>query len=189
MLNVLILNNVLKNVKLVLGPLCAYSNCIKGTCVITTTCSQKIECTNEDLSQCVVPKICAKCKEGYSPSCAQAACENGQCKTIMPCTIYVEPTTSASPNGLCTQDSECPRNKFCATKCPTGTTPRCESAKCVDGKCIAIKPCSQRICKTQATCQYNKLNCAVCGKGYGPKCEQPACSSGVCSILPPCSKK
>ncbi|CAF3020210.1 unnamed protein product [Rotaria sp. Silwood2] len=170
-------------------PLCATGKCVNNICQIILPCSQKVECTPEDLSQCITPQICDQCLLGYSPPCAQAACENDQCKTIMPCDIFVESTTTIPPIHTCTRNEECSHHKSCVTKCTNDTTPLCASAECIDGKCTDIKPCSQRICKTRAKCPYNKRNCLICPKGYEPTCEQSVCSYGVCSIVPPCSKK
>ena len=173
-----------------LGPLCATGHCIGGQCVITLPCSQKPQCTENDVSQCAVPKICGLCKEGYSPACAQAVCENGQCRTIMPCTIYTDiSTTTPTPGSACNYSSQCPRINDCVRKCPVGTSPRCTTAKCINGQCTYIKPCSQRPCQTRATCPYSKNNCVTCVPGYGPRCEQPACIGRICSIVPPCSNK
>ncbi len=171
------------------GPLCASAKCVDGKCQIIAPCSQKPQCTNQDLSQCAIRLVCVDCKQGLSPPCTQVTCENGQCKEILPCSISSESTTTTSPTNICTRSSECPRPESCVLKCDNGTTPRCASAKCVNGKCVSIKPCSQLICKTQATCPYNKGICVPCPFGYGPGCEQAVCSCGICSIIPPCSKK
>ena len=174
------------------GPLCAFSNCIKGKCVVTYPCSQKPQCTVDDTSQCVVPQICAKCVQGRSPPCAQASCVKGQCETISPCSISTDVSTKATgttPADACTRSSECPRSQLCRATCDTGTKPLCASAACVNGQCIPIAPCSQRICKTAATCPVSKRPCVRCAAGLGPSCEQAVCSCGVCSLVPPCSKK
>ncbi len=170
------------------GPSCASAKCVDGECQYTTPCSQKTQCTDKDLSQCGVRLSCLDCKIGLSPPCTQVTCVNGQCKVTLPCSISSETTTTPEPN-TCTTSSECPRTKICAVNCTDGTSPLCASAKCVNGKCISIAPCSQRTCKTRATCPYNKKNCAPCPYGYGPGCEQAACSCGICSIVPPCSKR
>ncbi len=173
------------------GPLCASAKCVNGTCQTISPCSQKPVCTNKDLSRCPVPRICALCIKGRTPSCAQATCENGQCKIISPCSISTSaiPSTSTKSSTTTAECGECPHPEYCVGKCSNNTIPLCASAQCVNGKCIIITPCSERICKTRATCSYNKHNCAKCTKGYGPGCEQAACSQGICSIVPPCSKK
>ena len=193
-------------------PLCAYSRCIGGQCVVTAPCSQKTRCTDQDVSQCIVPQFCADCVIGLSPGCAQASCENGQCKVIAPCSIGISTLTkkTATPRTMvtrtmitrttkkitistpingCTSSSQCVRPSLCVANCSDGMTPLCPSAKCVEGKCIAIAPCSQRTCKTSATCPFTVGRCAACIKGYGPACEQAACNCGVCAVVPPCSEQ
>jgi hypothetical protein len=146
------------------GPLCASAKCVDRKCQIISPSSQISQCTDKDLSQCVVPDICTECKPGYSPPCVQVVCENGQCREIMPCTTVVKPMTTVPLTDICTSDSQCSRLKICVVKYTIGTTPVCASEKCVNGKCINIKPCSQQICKARATCPYNKRNCAECQK-------------------------
>ncbi|CAF1054204.1 unnamed protein product [Rotaria sp. Silwood1] len=170
-------------------PLCAIGKCVNNICQTILPCSQNFECTTEDLSQCVTSQICAQCSLGYSPTCAQATCENGQCKTIMPCSIFIESSTTVFPIDTCTRDDDCFHLQSCVDECSNDTAPLCTSVECVNGKCIDIKPCSQRICNTQATCPYNQQNCLTCPEGYGPTCEQSVCSHSICSIIPPCSKQ
>ena len=184
-----------------LGPLCTFSNCINGQCRITAPCSQKLQCTDKDTSQCIVSPICAGCHPGYSPGCSEASCENGQCKVISPCSIFdgsskttttprtmITSTTATQPN-TCTNNKQCIRSRVCVPQCSPRTKPTCASARCVDGRCIQIPPCSQRICKTKATCPFNANNCRRCPVGFKPRCEQAACNRGVCSIILPCSGK
>ncbi|CAF3911748.1 unnamed protein product [Rotaria magnacalcarata] len=172
-------------------PLCALSKCINGQCVVTNPCSQKIECTDKNVSQCVSHMICARCLSGLGPLCTQITCENGLCKTISPCSIRLNSTTATTklPGETCTSDAGCPHSQLCKAQCPNGTGPLCASSKCVNHKCIAIPPCSQRYCKILTQCPYKSDNCAPCPKGYEPVCEQPDCSLGVCSVILPCSKQ
>ncbi|CAF2056074.1 unnamed protein product [Rotaria magnacalcarata] len=172
-------------------PLCALSKCINGQCVVTNPCSQKIECTDKNVSQCVSHMICALCLSGLGPLCTQITCENGLCKTISPCSIRLNSTTATTklPGETCTSDAGCPHSQLCKAQCPNGTGPLCASSKCVNHKCIAIPPCSQRYCKILTQCPYKSDNCAPCPKGYEPVCEQPDCSLGVCSVILPCSKQ
>ncbi|CAF2029421.1 unnamed protein product [Rotaria magnacalcarata] len=172
-------------------PLCALSKCINGQCVVTKPCSQKIECTDKNVSQCVSHMICALCLSGLGPLCTQITCENGLCKTISPCSIRLNSTTATTklPGETCTSDAGCPHSQLCKAQCPNGTGPLCASSKCVNHKCIAIPPCSQRYCKILTQCPYKSDNCAPCPKGYEPVCEQPDCSLGVCSVILPCSKQ
>jgi hypothetical protein len=170
------------------GPSCASAKCVDGKCQIIAPCSQKPQCTAQNLTQCGVRFVCLDCKIGLSPPCTQVTCVNGQCKVVLPCSISSGSTTTPATN-TCTRSGQCPHPEICVRKCVSGTSPRCASAKCVNGKCVQINPCSQRICKTQATCPYNKNNCVPCPYGYGPGCEQAACSCGICSIISPCSKR
>ena len=169
-----------------LGPPCAFGKCINGKCVITLPCSQKIRCTVDDVSQCIVPPICADCLEGYGPGCAEATCKDGECRIISPCSI--PPTTTSAPQ--CRTDGECSFVKQCVDECKDGLGPLCAFGKCINGKCVITLPCSQ---KTRCTdddvsqCIFRR-KCADCFIGRSPACTTATCKDGECQIIEPCSQ-
>ena len=179
-----------------LQPLCAYSRCIEGRCVVTAPCSQKIQCTEQDTSQCIVPAICAKCLPGFFPGCAQASCDNGVCATINPCSMGAstisQPTVPTTlRDDSCRKDSDCALNstEFCVRFCPYGLGPLCPVRKCVDGKCVVTQRCSKRppcTALNTSVCQFPKT-CAMCLRGSQPTCSKVTCENGECKLINPCT--
>ncbi|CAM4899464.1 unnamed protein product [Rotaria socialis] len=173
-----------------MGPLCAEGKCDNGKCQIIAPCSEGLQCTSKNLTQCVHSMMCALCLPDLGPSCSQVTCENGLCKTISPCSIRLNSTatTTKPPTGACTSDAQCPRSDICA-RCRNGTGPPCASSKCVKGKCIAIPPCSEGLqCTSKNLTQcVHSMMCARCLSGWGPSCSQVTCEKGLCKTISPCS--
>ena len=176
-------------------PLCSYSRCIQGQCVVSAPCSQKFQCTEKDTSQCVVPPICAGCRPGFSPACAEASCDNGVCVTIHPCSIgrptMSQPTLSTTvSDGTYGTDSDCTSKGVCVEQCKDGLGPLCPVTKYVNGKCLVVTPsCSQKPRCTEkdtSQCIVSPL-CALCRPGFSPGCTEVSCENGQCKVIMPCT--
>lgn len=171
------------------GPDCARPTCVNDKCAIINPCSLRKQCTVRNTTQCFASFVCARCLPGYSPPCTEVYCVNGNCKVVGPCSIFTSTTKVTIVNPNCKSNVECPVPVDCRKKCPQGYGPLCASAKCSDGKCVAIGPCSiaeECLPTNLSSCPIPKI-CALCKTGYEPPCATASCIDGKCHIVQPCS--
>lgn len=183
------------------SPSCAERKCVDGECKIIFPCSRTDnsppppQCTVHDTSKCNITIKCARCLPGYTPGCTQIICVKGKCDSVEPCSIYTstskEPETTTQPKSpSCKTDSECKIVGGCVKQCPPGYGPHCPKAKCVNGECHTVKPCSQKnqCSKTDLSrCPISRIACRTCAIGQSPSCPKATCVDGMCQMILPCS--